>query len=102
MPDIVRVLYNELKEKIDIDNFYPEQFDITFDFVPRMCAKKLCNVCPFGKKGIGAICIPTKDKLCPVALVNCGYLAKCTGFASECIVKDDVGKGICKTIDLPQ
>jgi len=28
---------------------YPEQFDITFDFVPRMCDKGNCALCPYGK-----------------------------------------------------
>jgi len=98
MPEIIRALYDELRNGSTIDNFYPEQFDVTFDFVPRMCSKKLCKVCPFGKDGIEAICIPTKDKLCPIALINCGYLAKCNGSASECTLKANIGRGICKTL----
>lgn len=35
MPDVVRELYHQLKEHKDVYDFYPEQFDITFDFVPR-------------------------------------------------------------------
>ncbi len=94
MPQVVRDIYNQLKDDEDIKDFYPEQFDITFDFVPRMCNKKLCNVCLFGKNGVDLICIPTKDKYCPVALLSCGYIAKCK--EEECIIRQGISKGICK------
>jgi len=95
MPKIIRELYNnQLKNNEEINDFYPEQFDITFDFVPRMCNKKLCNVCLFGKNGVESICIPTKDKYCPVALLSCGYIAMCV--EDDCILKEGISKGICK------
>ena len=94
MPDVVRELYDQLKGNKDLNDFYPEQFDITFDFVPRMCNKKLCNVCPFGKDGLDYTCIPTKDKYCPIALFSCGYIAKCS--EENCILKEGISKGICK------
>lgn len=94
MPKIIREIYNRLKNDEDIEDFYPEQFDITFDFVPRMCNRKLCDVCLFGENGIDFICIPTKDKYCPVALLICGYIAKCK--EEGCIIKEGVSKGICK------
>ncbi|WP_022671323.1 hypothetical protein [Hippea alviniae] len=95
MPRIVREIYNQLKNnKEDIGDFYPEKFDITFDFVPRMCNKKLCNVCLFGKNGADSICIPTKDKYCPVALLSCGYIAECK--EENCIVKESISREICK------
>jgi hypothetical protein len=94
MPDVVRELYNQIKKDKDAHDFYPEQFDITFDFVPRMCNKKLCRVCLFGRDGVESICIPTKDKYCPVALVSCGYIAKC--MEAGCILKSGISKGICK------
>jgi len=96
MPEIIRELYNQLKNNEEIKDFYPEQFDITFDFVPRMCNKKLCNVCVFGRNGVGSICIPTQDKYCPVALLSCGYIAKCVRNQGNCILREDIGKGICK------
>jgi len=92
MPKIIREIYTQVKSDT-IKNFYPEQFDITFDFVPRMCNKKLCNVCLFGKNGVDFICIPTKDKYCPVALLSCGYIAKCK--EENCILKKEISKGIC-------
>lgn len=94
MPDVVRELYDQLKGNKEVNDIYPEQFDITFDFVPRMCNKKLCNVCPFGKDGVEYTCIPTKDKYCPIALFSCGYIAKCS--VENCILKEGSSKGICK------
>lgn len=97
MSKIIREIYNQLKSDEDVKDFYPEQFDITFDFVPRMCSKKMCKVCLFGKNGVEFICIPTRDKYCPVALLSCGYIAKCVGDA--CILKEGISKiskGICK------
>ena len=94
MPKIIRELYDQLKNNEEVKDFYPEQFDVTFDFVPRMCNKKLCNVCLFGNNGVEPICIPTDDKYCPVALVSCGYIATCK--EDDCILKDGIGKGICR------
>jgi hypothetical protein len=96
MPEIIRDIYKPVKSSGEINDFYPEQFDITFDFVLRMCSKKLCNVCPFGDNGVDPICIPTEDKYCPVALLSCGYIAKCVGEEGNCIIKEGVGKKMCK------
>lgn len=93
MPKIIRKIYEKLKSEGKVKDFYPEQFDITFDFVPRMCNKKLCDACLFGKNGIKSICIPTKDKYCPVSLLSCGYIAKCK--EEGCIIKKGISKGIC-------
>lgn len=95
MPKIIRELYDQLKNEKEVENFYPEQFDITFDFVPRMCNKKLCNVCLFGKNGVESICIPTQDKYCPVVLLSCGYVSKCED-QEKCMIKEGISKGICK------
>ena len=96
MPKIIREVYNQLKDNEEVDDFYPEQFDITFDFVPRMCNEKLCNVCLFSKNGVESTCIPTQDKYCPVALLSCGYIAKCVEDPKGCILKNGISKGICK------
>ena len=95
MPEIIRDIYKQLKGSEEINDFYPEQFDITFDFVPRMCSKKLCDVCPFGQKGVELVCITSEDKYCPVALLSCGYIAKCVGKEGNCMFKEGIGKGIC-------
>lgn len=96
MPEIIRDIYNQLKNSREANNFYPEQFDITFDFVPRMCSKKLCNVCPFGQKGVDLVCISSEDKYCPVALFSCGYTVKCVGEEEYCPLREGIGKGTCK------
>lgn len=93
-PKVVRNLWEKIRSKCP--ESYPEQFDISFEFTPRMCNKKLCAICPFGSNGAKLICIPTKDKYCPVALSSCGYVAKCTGNQKKCIVKEGIGKGTCK------
>jgi hypothetical protein len=60
---------------------YPEQFDVTFDFVQRMCDKHLCDICPFkavyDPSSIMRICVNKEDMLCPISLVSCGYVTKC-------------------------
>lgn len=96
MPEIIRYIYKQLKSSGEINDFYPEQFDITFDFVPRICNKKLCSVCPFGQNGVELVCIPSEDKYCPIALLSCGYMAKCVRKEGDCILRGGVGKGICK------
>ena len=73
------------------NNLYHEIFDCTFNFAPRMCDANgdMCSVCPFGvlseekDSGKGAnfddLCVCVKGKLCPVALVCCGYQYECQG-----------------------
>jgi hypothetical protein len=95
MSEIIRKLYEQLKREDQRIEFYPEQFDVTFDFVPRMCFKKLCNVCPFGKNGAELICVSDSEKYCPISLVSCGYFAKCVG-QKDCLIREKMGKGICK------
>jgi hypothetical protein len=68
---------------------YPEQFDVTFDFVPRMCEKHLCKICPFKAayevNHIGKICVNNIAMLCPISLASCGYITKCRG--NECSLR---------------
>ena len=83
---ILRDYYNKnLKDK-GIALGYPEQFDISFTFVPRMCEKNNCDICPIGRlsdKGKDLICLddpdPSKYSPCPVALDGCGYVINCLG-----------------------
>ena len=66
------------REKIE---FYPENFDITFDFVRRMCSENQCKVCPFNN-GIEDLCHNGDRKICPVLLYACGYQFMCN--AKKC------------------
>lgn len=62
---------------------YPEQFDVTFDFVPRMCKKNNCDICPIKnidlRNNIDKICINNIEKYCTVALCLCNYKGYCIG-----------------------
>jgi len=63
---------------------YPEQFDITFDFVPRMCDLNNCDLCPIfrinnKKNNFNKICLKNKKMFCPVILVSCNYKNNCKG-----------------------
>ena len=64
---------------------YPEQFDFTFDFVPRMCEKSNCDICLFAylkkkdfkQDAFNKYCTGNGDKVCPVLLQYCGYTVIC-------------------------
>ena len=77
------------KHKSELSGCYPEQFDITFDFVPRMCEKNNCDICPIGslKKKMSSefekTCIDNKKYYCPVVLVDCNYKLDCYGDKCE-------------------
>ena len=80
--------YYESSKKLKAGTSSPEQFDITFDFVPRMCEKNNCDICPIGRlsnkgKDFEKICLDNQSKFCPVSLVGCGYKMKCKG-QKEC------------------
>lgn len=74
---------------------YPEEFDTTFDFVPRMCEKNNCDICPFGairgeqmnKDKIEKLCVPESGKYCPMVLLYCGYYYECSGREDNCTLK---------------
>jgi len=76
------------KNKNDLINCYPEQFDITFDFVPRMCESNNCDVCPIGllkgnqNSNFKKTCVNNDNLYCSVALINCNYKVYC--FGNEC------------------
>ncbi len=88
--DLVRALYDHLGDEAP---FYPEQFDVTFDFIPRMCEQSLCQVCPVGGLDPRTICHEDGyGKLCSVALLCGGYIVPC---ATPCVVRDRSAAGIC-------
>ncbi|HDZ86003.1 MAG TPA: hypothetical protein ENH35_05695 [Candidatus Moranbacteria bacterium] len=79
------------KNKDDLVNSYPEQFDISFDFVPRMCENNNCDICPIGlikgKKNskFKKTCIIDTNYYCPVALTNCNYKIDCFGIPAPVV-----------------
>jgi hypothetical protein len=86
-PEFIRRIYNENNIKIG----YPEQFDVTFDFVPRMCnIFENCKICPFGLMNGKAInfdklCIKDTKLLCPILYVSCNYKMNCKADKCELI-----------------
>ncbi len=76
------------KNETELEGCYPEQFDVTFDFIPRMCQSYNCNICPIGllkgEKGLyfKKSCVNNKILYCSVALTNCNYKIDC--FGSDC------------------
>ena len=91
MPYTVRLVYDQMKKQGAVA-FYPEQLDVTFDFVPRMCQRNMCDVCCFGA-GVGKVCHAQQGLLCPVVLTACGYRHECR--PSGCRLKQDAARGLC-------
>ena len=92
MPRTLRAVYDQLKgEGI---TFYPEQLDVTFDFVPRMCNRRMCNICMFGA-GVARLCHQQCDLYCPVTLATCGYIHLCD--PARCAFKADAVAGLCRS-----
>jgi len=67
----------------ELNGCYPEQFDITFDFVPRMCKNNNCDICPIGfirninGNDFMRTCVQNNNLYCTVALINCNYKINC-------------------------
>lgn len=100
MPQVIRALYEKLNQRemgnepdTRCGSLYPEQMDVTFDFIPRMCANDMCQVCLFGA-GIKKACHQKEGFLCPVVLVSCGYTYECE--PSTCKLKENSVVNFCK------
>lgn len=74
MPQTIRAIQKGMSDQNA--TFYPEQLDVTFDFVPRMCGKLKCQLCIFGG-GIDKLCHQQRGLFCPVTLAACGYYYPC-------------------------
>jgi hypothetical protein len=94
MPRTIREIHSH-RQMVDQNvTFYPEQLDVTFDFVPRMCDKLQCHHCIFGG-GISKLCHPQRDFYCPVTLAACGYFFMCD--PDNCAFKSDSVRDVCKS-----
>ncbi len=86
--DSLAKILRDIHDEENIPEGYPEQFDITFDLVPRMCEKDNCDICPFGiingkNEEFKKICIKDTLYYCPVLLTSCNYKMKCKGANCE-------------------
>lgn len=85
---LLRTMFN--KNRAAIPAGYPEQFDITFDFVLRMCDKKgNCSICPYAllhgeAKEFNKVCIAETGKYCPIMYISCNYKMTCLG--KDCLL----------------
>lgn len=94
----LRVMYDE-----GTIGAYPEQFDITFSFVPRMCSQNKCTFCPMYLendreankekqnevkqeviKNFNKLCCNYAGNYCPAVLMYTGYIYECAGKKEEC------------------
>ena len=92
MPRTLRAIYDQLKGQGT--TFYPEQLDVTFDFVPRMCNRRMCYICMFGA-GVARLCHQQRDLYCPVTLAACGYVHPCN--PDQCAFKANAVAGVCES-----
>ena len=85
LPERIRIFYSKYNGQTE---FIPEDYDITFEFVPRVCGEKEdCKFCPFNFKDksnnrILDLCHGDTDKLCPV-------IKFCSGCSKICVGKDE-------------
>lgn len=104
MPKTIREIYKQLREiykQLVVNGqvaFYPEQLDVSFYFVPRMCEENMCGVCMFGK-GVDKVCHKKSGILCSVALIACGYKHICE--PTKCVLKENRVSGLCKSSLVP-
>lgn len=104
---IPKRLREEINKINNNNKYYPELFDFSFDFVPRMCAdpeniisRKMCNICFFNKdktKSMLEYCIKNKDMNCPLVFIACKYKVKCD--PDECKIKSKDKTLFCKGIN---
>jgi hypothetical protein len=85
------ILLRNIFNSENITEGYPEQFDVTFDFAPRMCDKWNCDLCIYGKdigygKDLIKICVKDSNKFCPVVLASCGYKVQCN--PNDCLLSE--------------
>jgi hypothetical protein len=92
MPRTVRFVSDALRRESSLA-FYPEQLDVTFDFVPSMCKPQRCDVCLFGG-GVECLCHRRPGVLCSVVLIACQYHHPCD--PERCLLQHDLARGLCR------
>jgi hypothetical protein len=99
-----RQLYEGIVNLDPHTHFYPERLDFSFDFAPRMCDLRMCDVCLFAEPA-ETLCLGAlgeeDGKLCPVVLLCCGYRYPCR--VADCPVVDGTSYGLCgrHTVNTP-
>lgn len=90
----------EFLASVDPDtSFYPEQFDVSFDFAQRMCDAMACWSCPFWARrppftaNPVELCRREQGAPCALALTTCGYLTEPAD--SACPFCQGLADGLC-------
>jgi hypothetical protein len=98
-PVLARRIYDVVRRLEPGIAFYPEQFDISFDFAQRMCDRIACWCCPFWRRRppfttnpIDA-CRRKQGEPCALLLITSGYLA--APRRSECPFCGGLADGLC-------
>ncbi len=102
-PADLREIYQRLREnQILSSESYPEQFDVSFDFAPRMCDRGNEHLCPFKASPI----LPQychgysgKGKLCPITKILADYKSDC--FPERCPIVSSELIDICLGCSTP-
>lgn len=83
-PGDLRKQYHDLVSKgYKMQGYYPEQFDVSWDFAPRMCNEYQESICPFKNTEIlikychNYNSATTINKRCPITKILCGYTTDC-------------------------
>lgn len=81
---------------------YPEQFDVTYDFVPSMCANpdnataNLCRaICPFGTGDRFLLTYHPESKYCLTSALLTGTLSACTASEHD-LFRNGIGRKTCQ------
>ena len=96
-PQDLRQYYDRLRSAGRLsEELYPEQFDVSFDFAPRMCDRNEVSLCPFiGSLKLKQYCFERSGngRMCPVTRILCGYENEC--MPSECPILSGATEDIC-------
>jgi len=96
-PQDLRRYYDQLRSVEGLSNeLYPEQFDVSFDFAPRMCDRGEGSMCPFKNSSrLRMYCFGNSGngKLCPITRILCGYESEC--LPSKCPILAGTMGNIC-------
>jgi hypothetical protein len=100
-PASFRGWYEALRHEVRLPaGTYVEQFDVSFDYSPSMCAERAYDTCIFRKESrIRELCpplegIPWQGKLCPVTAYLCGYEYPCD--PQGCPVREEEPEDLCR------
>jgi hypothetical protein len=95
-PEVARLIYERVTGSGV--HFYPEQLDVSFDFAPRMCDRKLCGSCLFHKSGASEFCLGETELVrvrpCPILFYSAGYKVPCE--PKDCPVVQEASRNLCR------